>query len=362
MNSVRSESRTLLVMAGGTGGHIMPGLAVAAQMRERGWQVAWLGNPEKMEGRLVSAAGITLLPLHFAGLRGKGLVALLKLPFMLGKACLQARRAIRQCRPTVVLGMGGYVAVPGGLMARMANIPLVIHEQNAVAGTANKWLAKMAAFVLTGFPDVLPKGQMVGNPVRTELAGTPEPGVRYGARDGALRILVVGGSLGAQALNSVVPAAMALIAAEQRPQITHQAGEQHIASLQNAYKQVSVSAQCVAFIDDMVSAMMSADVIICRAGAMTVAEVAAVGVAALFVPLPHAIDDHQTANAAWLTSRNAAWAQPQSQFTAAWLAEWIQSRTRDQLMQTAVAARACARTQATQAIADICERASAGKT
>jgi UDP-N-acetylglucosamine--N-acetylmuramyl-(pentapeptide) pyrophosphoryl-undecaprenol N-acetylglucosamine transferase len=362
MNSVRSDSRTLLVMAGGTGGHIMPGLAVAAQMRARGWQVVWLGNPDKMEGRLVPAAAIPLLPLHFAGLRGKGPVALLKLPFMLGKACLQARRALRQCRPAVVLGMGGYVAVPGGLMARLANIPLVIHEQNAVAGTANRWLAKMAAFVLTGFPDVLPGGQMVGNPVRNELADTPEPGVRYGARDGALRVLVVGGSLGAQALNTVVPAAMALIAPGQRPQIMHQAGEQHIASLQDTYKQANVSAECLPFIDDMVTAMMSADLIICRAGAMTVAEVAAVGVAALFVPLPHAIDDHQTANAAWLTSRNAAWAQPQREFTAAWLAQWIQSRTRDQLMQTAVAARACARTQAAQTIADICERASAGKT
>ena len=362
MSRMQADSRTLLIMAGGTGGHIMPGLAVAEQMRERGWDIAWLGNPEKMEGRLVPAAGITLLPLHFAGLRGKGPLALLKLPLTLARACLQARRAIRQCRPAAVLGMGGYVAVPGGLMARMAGIPLVIHEQNAVAGTANKWLAKMAAFVLTGFPDVLPNGQMVGNPVRSELVGTPEPGARYGARDGALRILVVGGSLGAQALNTVVPAAMALIPQQQRPQLMHQAGEQHIASLQDAYKQAGVSAECLPFIDDMVSAMKSADLVICRAGAMTVAEVAAVGVAALFVPLPHAIDDHQTANAAWLTSRDAAWAQPQRELTAAWLAEWIQSRTRDQLMQTAVAARACARTQATQTIADICERASAGKT
>ena len=362
MNSNHAESRTLLVMAGGTGGHIMPGLAVAAQMRARGWRVVWLGNPDKMEGRLVPAADIPLLPLYFAGLRGKGLAALVKLPFMLGKACLQARRALRQCRPAVVLGMGGYVAVPGGMMARLSRIPLVIHEQNAVAGTANRWLAKMSAFVLTGFPDVLPGGQMVGNPVRSEMANTPQPGERYDARDGVLRILVVGGSLGAQALNTVVPAAMALLAPALRPHIVHQAGEQHIASLRDTYQQANVSAECQPFIDDMVTAMTSADLIICRAGAMTVAEVAAVGVAALFVPLPHAIDDHQTANAAWLTGRNAAWAQPQREFTAAWLADWIQRRTRDQLKQTAVAARACALTQAAQTIADMCERASAGTT
>lgn len=361
MSGAKQSSRTLLVMAGGTGGHIMPGLAVAAQMRERGWQVVWLGNPEKMEGRLVSAAGITLLPLRFAGLRGKGALALLKLPFLLAKACLQARTALRQSRPTVVLGMGGYVAVPGGMMAALGRIPLVIHEQNAVAGTANKWLAKISTFVLTGFPDVLPGGRMVGNPVRSELARTAEPAQRYGSRTGSLRILVVGGSLGAQALNTVVPAAMALIPQGQRAQIVHQAGEQHIAALREAYLQADVSAECVPFIDDMAAAMVSADLIICRAGAMTVAEVAAVGVAALFVPLPHAIDDHQTANAAWLTGRNAAWAQSQRDFTAAWLAGWLQSRTRDQLMQTAVAARACAVTQATQAIADICERAAQGQ-
>lgn len=361
MSKVQSSSRTLLVMAGGTGGHIMPGLAVAAQMRERGWQVVWLGNPEKMEGRLVPPAGISLLPLHFSGLRGKGAAALLKMPFLLIKACLQARQAIRQSRPAVVLGMGGYVAVPGGLMASLGRVPLVIHEQNAVAGTANKWLAKMAAFVLTGFPDVLPGGCMVGNPVRRELTQTAEPAERYGAREGRLRILIVGGSLGAQALNTVVPAAVALIPESQRPQIVHQAGEQHIAALQDAYLQAGVQAECVAFISDMATAMASADLIICRAGAMTVAEVAAVGVAALFVPLPHAIDDHQTANAAWLSNRQAAWTQPQRDLSADWLAQWIQSRTRNELMQTAVAARACAKTQATSTIADICERAAQGK-
>lgn len=354
-------SPCLMVMAGGTGGHIMPGLAVALEMRRRGWSVCWLGNPEKMEGRLVPAQDIALLPLHFAGLRGKGPVALLKLPVLLGKACLQARKALRQCRPDVVLGMGGYVAVPGGLMAAAGRIPLVIHEQNAVAGTANKWLAKMSAFVLTGFPDVLPKGRMVGNPVRRELAEAAAPLARYGARQGPLRILVVGGSLGAQALNTVVPAAIARLAPEQRPHIVHQAGEQHISSLRQAYAQAGVQAQCVPFIDDMAGAMSDADLVICRAGAMTVAEVAAVGVAALFVPLPHAIDDHQTANAAWLTRQDAAWAQPQRELTAPWLAEWIQGRTRDALAQTAIRARTCALTAATQTIADICERAAQGK-
>ncbi|MBK1781984.1 undecaprenyldiphospho-muramoylpentapeptide beta-N-acetylglucosaminyltransferase [Advenella sp. WQ 585] len=345
---------TLLVMAGGTGGHIMPGLAVAHEMEARGWQVVWLGDPSKMEGKLVPGHGFTLEPMAFSGVRGKGLAALVKLPFTLLQASFQAWLSLRKIKPSVVLGMGGYVAFPGGMMAALRGIPLVVHEQNAVAGTANKWLAKVATRVLTGFPGVLPKGKMVGNPVRKDLLATPSPAQRYASRTGRLSILVVGGSLGAHALNTVVPQALAGIAPEQRPHIVHQSGTQHLDTLERTYADLGVQAECVAFIADMAAAMSVADLLICRAGAMTVAEVAAVGVAALFIPLPHAIDDHQTANAAWLTREEAAWTKAQKELSAQWLASWLQEKTRHELQAVAEKARQCARTDATQVIADVC--------
>ncbi|MDY0271630.1 MAG: undecaprenyldiphospho-muramoylpentapeptide beta-N-acetylglucosaminyltransferase [Advenella sp.] len=345
---------TLLVMAGGTGGHIMPGLAVAHEMEARGWHIVWLGDPSKMEGKLVPGHGFTLVPMIFSGVRGKGLAALVKLPFTLLQASFQAWLSLRKIKPSVVLGMGGYVAFPGGMMAALRGIPLVVHEQNAVAGTANKWLAKVATRVLTGFPGVLSKGQMVGNPVRKDLLAAPSPAQRYTSRTGRLSILVVGGSLGAHALNTVVPQALAGIAPEQRPHIVHQSGTQHLEALEKNYADLGVQAECVAFIADMAAAMSAADLLICRAGAMTVAEVAAVGVAALFIPLPHAIDDHQTANAAWLTRENAAWSKAQKELSAQWLASWLQEKTRHELQAVAEKARQCARTDATQVIADVC--------
>ncbi len=347
-------SKKALIMAGGTGGHIMPGLAVAAELKQRGWQVQWLGNPEKMEGRLVPQHGIELLPMAFAGLRGKGLTSLVKLPVTMLTACLAARRAIKQAKPDMVLGMGGYVSFPGALMAKFAGIPVVVHEQNAVAGTANKSIAKFAAKVLTGFPNVLPNGQMVGNPVRQDLLRIESPELRYAQRQGPLRILVVGGSLGAMALNTLVPEALGLIPAEQRPIVVHQSGEQHLVALQQAYAQVGVEARCVAFIDDMATELSQADLIICRAGAMTVAEVAAVGVAALFVPLPTAIDDHQTANAGWLSKEKAALSYAQKDLKSAQLSEILQNFSREQLQAMAIKARQMAYTHATKDIADAC--------
>ena len=347
---------TLMIMAGGTGGHIMPGLAVAREMQTRGWSVVWLGHPERMEGRLVPAEGIRMVPLRFAGLRGKGVSALLKLPFTLSGACLQARRALRQERPDVVLGMGGYVAFPGGVMAALGRIPLVVHEQNAVGGTANRWLARLARKVLVGFPGALHGGLMVGNPVRADMMRAAPAAERYAARKGPLRLLVVGGSLGASVLNSVVPEALAAMPAGQRPRVVHQAGEQHIQALQQRYAELGVEADCRAFIDDMADAMSGADLLVCRAGAMTVAEVAAVGVAALFVPLPHAIDDHQTANARYLSDCNGGWLQPQSQFTAGWLSQWLAERTREELSGVAAHAHEHASLQATSHIADACEQ------
>lgn len=351
-----NHAPTLLVMAGGTGGHIMPGLAVAREMQSRGWNVVWLGDPERMEGRLVPSQGIQLLPLRFSGLRGKGVLALLKLPFTLSRALWQARQVLRAQAPDVVLGMGGYVAFPGGVMAKLAGIPLVIHEQNAVAGTANRWLARLASKVLVGFPGALPGAVMVGNPVRQEMLQLAPAAERYAQRPGPLRVLVVGGSLGASVLNRVVPKALGLLPLGQRPLVRHQAGEQHLAGLQSAYAEAGVTAECHAFIDDMAQALAWADVLVCRAGAMTVAEVAAVGVAALFVPLPHAIDDHQTANARYLSDCHGAWLCKQSDLTAEWLAGWLGELNRSQLSAAASHAREHAALHATQHIADACEQ------
>lgn len=351
-----NTSPTLLIMAGGTGGHIMPGLAVAHEMQARGWKVFWLGHPERMEGRLVPPQGFELVPLRFSGLRGKGLSTLLKLPFTLLRACAQARKSLAYVKPDVVLGMGGYVAFPGGLMAAMQRTPVVIHEQNAVAGTANRWLAKLASKVLVGFPGALPGAVMVGNPVRQALAGVAPSAQRYSGRQGPLRILVVGGSLGAAALNTVVPQALALLALEERPLVTHQAGQQHLEGLRDTYASLGVQATCHAFIDDMAGALSDADVVICRAGAMAVAEVAVVGVAALFVPLPHAIDDHQTANARYLSDCHGGWLQKQSELTPEWLAQWLRGLTRAQLAEVARHAHEHACLNATQQIADACEQ------
>lgn len=353
---------TILIMAGGTGGHIMPGLAVADVLRARGWRVLWLGNPDKMEGRLVPARGYDLVPMTFSGVRGRGPGALLRLPLTLARALAQAWSRLSQIKPDVVLGMGGYVAFPGGVAAALRGMPLVVHEQNAVAGTANRWLARMARRVLSGFPGVLPRGEMLGNPVRAALCNQPAPAQRYAGREGPLRLLVVGGSLGAQALNETLPRALALMPADRRPRVVHQAGEQHIESLARAYALAGVEAECRAFIDDMADAMAQADLMVCRAGAMTVAEVAAVGAAALFVPFPHAIDDHQTANARFLADAQAAWLQPQQALTPEWLAEWLSQRTRPELQAVAERARAHARPQAADDIADACEQAAGRKT
>lgn len=351
-----TRMRTVLIMAGGTGGHIMPGLAVAREMQQRGWRVVWMGHPERMEGRLVPAHNIPLQPLRFSGLRGKGALALLKLPLTLSAACLQAHRVLKDTAPDVVLGMGGYVAFPGGLMAKLAGIPLVIHEQNAIAGTANRWLAKLATKVLVGFPGALPGALMVGNPVRETMLNSSPVAERYAMRQGPLRVLVVGGSLGASALNSIMPQAVSHLPVQQRPELRHQSGEQHLPGLIAAYQAADVQADCYAFIDDMAGAMEWADVLICRAGAMTVAEVAAVGVAALFVPLPHAIDDHQTANARYLSDCQGAWIKKQSELTADDLAQWLGKLTRAELSATASHAREHAAMQATQLITDACEQ------
>jgi len=356
---MKTTAPSLLIAAGGTGGHIFPGLAVASVLTHRGWRVVWCGHPERMEGELVPKHGVELLPLRFAGLRGKGLATLVKLPFTLTCALMQAWRVLSRVRPDVVLGMGGYVAFPVGVMARLRRVPLVIHEQNSVAGLTNKVLARLATRVLTGFPGALKNGVAVGNPVSSSFTHLPQPHERMRARDGALRLLVLGGSLGAQALNDVVPKALALLSAQlpehARPEVRHQCGRGHVEATDAAYQRAGVAAFCTPFLETA-EALAWADVVVCRAGAMTVSEVATVGVAALFVPLPHAVDDHQRANAQWLTDADAAWLRPQADLTPEWLADWFSGLTREKFCEVAERARARAIPDAAQRIADVCEQ------
>ncbi|MEM5278064.1 undecaprenyldiphospho-muramoylpentapeptide beta-N-acetylglucosaminyltransferase [Cupriavidus taiwanensis] len=349
-----TQPRTLLVMAGGTGGHVFPGLAVAQALRAQGWNVVWLGNRTGMEATLVPKHDIPMEFIQFGGLRGKGLVTKFLLPLNLLRAFWQSLAALRRVRPSVVLGMGGYITFPAGMMASLLGRPLVLHEQNSIAGLANKVLARVADRVLCAFPDALPGSEWTGNPVREELAQLDNPEARYDRRDGPLRILVVGGSLGAAALNEVVPKAIALLPQPQRPVVTHQAGAKQIDTLRANYAAAQVAAQTLPFIDDMARAYADADLVICRAGAMTVSEVAAAGVAALFVPFPHAVDDHQTTNAQFLSSQGAALLVQQKDLTAEGLARTIASLTRPQLKDMARLARGLARPEATRRVAEVC--------
>jgi UDP-N-acetylglucosamine--N-acetylmuramyl-(pentapeptide) pyrophosphoryl-undecaprenol N-acetylglucosamine transferase len=345
--------RIILIMAGGTGGHIMPGLAVADHLKALGWQVVWMGNPDGMEAKLVPQRGYEVTWVRFAALRGKGIMRKLLLPFNLLRGFAQARREIKRIGPDVVLGLGGFITFPGGMMAALAGVPLVVHEQNSVAGLANRVLSLVADRILTGFPGVMKKGIWAGNPVRPEIAALPAPAERYADRTGPLRLLIVGGSLGAAALNEAVPKALALLPESERPNVVHQAGEKHMQALGQAYAQAGVRANLVAFIDDMAGAYAWADLVICRAGALTVAELAAAGVASVLVPFPSAVDDHQTGNARFLSSAGAAILLPQSELNPERLAA-LRQMSRGQLLQMAEKAHALARPDATAVVAQAC--------
>lgn len=351
-----SRQPCALVMAGGTGGHIFPGLAMAEALRARGWRVHWLGVPGSMEERLVPPRGFPFEPVEFGGVRGKGFKTLLALPLRLARALAQARRVIRRVQPDVVLGLGGYITVPGGLAARLAGVPILLHEQNSIAGMSNRWLAKLAERSFSAYPDALSGGEWVGNPLRAEFLSQPEPAERFAGRSGVLRLLVVGGSLGAQALNSVVPRALALIPFEQRPVVTHQGGEKQIDALRAAYAEAGVQATLTPFIRDTAQAFADADLVIARAGASTVTELAAVGVAAAFVPFPHAVDDHQTHNARFLVDAGAGWLLPQAELTPERLAALLQCLDRAELQTRAAKARALRQTGAVDAMVAACER------
>ncbi|MDP1653051.1 MAG: undecaprenyldiphospho-muramoylpentapeptide beta-N-acetylglucosaminyltransferase [Rhodocyclaceae bacterium] len=350
-------SKTIVIMAGGTGGHIMPGLAVADRLRDAGWKVIWMGNPDGMEARLVPARKYEMAWVRFGALRGKGLLRKLLLPFNLLRGFWQSWQQFSRIRPNVVLGLGGFISFPGGMMAALRGIPLVLHEQNSIAGLANKVLAGVADRVLTGFPDVLKKGQWIGNPVRHEIAVLPAPSFHYNERSGRLHVLVLGGSLGAQALNEAVPQALALLPEEERPEIVHQSGEKHLEALRAAYAAAGTKAHAVAFIEDMAGAYAWADLVICRAGALTIAELACAGVASILVPFPHAVDDHQTSNARFLASAGAAILLPQGELTAEKLA-LIRDLSRPQLLEMAEKARALAMPDATATVAQICTEVS----
>jgi UDP-N-acetylglucosamine--N-acetylmuramyl-(pentapeptide) pyrophosphoryl-undecaprenol N-acetylglucosamine transferase len=347
-------TRTLMVMAGGTGGHVMPGLAVAEQMRMRQWSVVWLGHPAGIEAGLVARAGIPFEPVRFSGLRGKGILQKVLLPLNLLRAFAQSLIALRRTRPSVVLGMGGYVAFPGAMMASLLGVPVVIHEQNAVAGLTNRVLARLADRVLEAFPGSLPAAHWVGNPLRRTIAEIAPPARRYAERSGPLNVLIVGGSLGAQVFNERVPEALALLPADRRPRITHQTGRGRADEVRARYALAGIDAKVVEFLDDMAQAYADADLVIASSGAMTVAEIAAAGVASILVPYPHAVDDHQRANARYLADRGAARLLDQSALDARTLADVLANETRETACAMAELARAAAQTDAASEVARIC--------
>ena len=347
-----AELKRMIIMAGGTGGHVFPALAVAKELNAQGVEVHWLGTRKGIENDLVPKAGFELHYVDIAGVRGKGLLGKLLAPLRILKAVYQARKIVKKIQPQAALGFGGYATGPGGVAAKLCGVPLLIHEQNAVAGLTNKLLAPLSQVVMQAFPNALPKALTVGNPVRAEVANLPAPQQRYGDKidkKTPLNILVVGGSLGAQALNKAVYEAMQLLPEHERPVLCHQVGKQNFSELKSAYQQAGIKAEVVPFIDDMAAAYQQADLVLCRAGALTVSEIAAAGCAALFVPFPFAVDDHQTANAQFLVKQQAALLQPQQQLSAAYLAQTWQyyAQHREKLLHMATQAHALAQTQAT---------------
>jgi UDP-N-acetylglucosamine--N-acetylmuramyl-(pentapeptide) pyrophosphoryl-undecaprenol N-acetylglucosamine transferase len=353
------SGRPILVMAGGTGGHVYPALAVAQALQRESRDIVWLGTHRGLESRVVPAAGINMEWISVRGLRRKGLTAMFIAPFQLCWALIQSLMVIARRRPAAVLGMGGFVSGPGGVAAWLTRRPLVIHEQNAAAGLTNRLLARLARVVLQAFPGSFNsrvRAETVGNPVREDIAAVASPGARYADRDGPLRLLVLGGSQGALALNRTVPAALALLPSDIRPVVRHQCGETTIDKARDAYAGSDIDVDLVPFIEDMASAYAWADLVVCRAGALTVAELCAVGLPAVFVPYPSAVDDHQTANAKPMTEAGAATIIQESDLSdeslAAVLCNWL--RSRDELRARAENARALAKPQALARITELC--------
>lgn len=361
------SGRTVLIMAGGTGGHVFPALAAARVLRERGFEPVWLGTQRGLEARLVPPHQIPMEWISFSGVRGKGAMTLLAAPFKLAYAVFQSLQVMRRRQPSVVLGAGGFVSGPGGIAAWLTRRPLVIHEQNAVAGMTNRMLAHLATKVLEAFPGAFPgsvkASASVGNPVRREITAIAPPQQRYTERTGPLRVLVIGGSQGAAKLNASVPAALAMMNVASRPDVLHQSGERHLAQAQALYEQAGVAGEVRAFIDDMAAAYSWADLIVCRSGALTVSEIAAAGLPALFVPFGAAVDDHQTRNARFLVDAGASVLIPEPELTAQRMAAELQKLLgtgRSGLAEMAVKARQLAITDADVRLADACIAAAGG--
>jgi UDP-N-acetylglucosamine--N-acetylmuramyl-(pentapeptide) pyrophosphoryl-undecaprenol N-acetylglucosamine transferase len=334
-------------------------LAVAEALREAGWRVHWLGAPDSMESELVPPRGFAFESVAFGGVRGKGFKTLAVLPFMLLRAFWQSWQVVRRVKPDVVLGLGGYITFPGGMMASLYGKPVVLHEQNSVAGMANKVLAQVADRVFTAFPGVFKQGLWVGNPLRRAFTEQAAPAERFAGRTGPLRVLVVGGSLGAKALNDTVPQALALLPLAERPLVVHQSGAKQIDAVRANYQAAQVQAELTPFIDDTATAFAQADVVICRAGASTVTELAAVGVAAVLVPFPFAVDDHQTTNAKFLVAQGGGWLMPQTDMSAQSLAELLAGMTRERLLACAEKAHEQKKTNATREVVMACEELAA---
>lgn len=353
------SAKRVLIMAGGTGGHVFPALAVAEELRERSIDVTWLGTRRGIEADLVPGADFPIRFIDVVGLRGKsGVVGKLKAPFGLLKALWQALGAVRSVGPQCVLGFGGFASGPGGLAARLLGKPLVIHEQNAIAGTTNRILQKLATRVLEAFPNALAKGEHCGNPVRREISALEAPQTRLSlAEEQRPRLLVLGGSLGALAINQVLPEALALLAENKRPSVVHQCGQKHIEVTRKAYEDAGVTAEVVAFVDDMAAAYGAADFVICRAGALTISELTAAGLGSVLIPYPHAIDDHQSENARWLVDNNAAVMMQQKDLNPEALTTLLEEllANKQRMVAMAVAARALALPDAVNTVADVCE-------
>ncbi|OAI49343.1 UDP-N-acetylglucosamine--N-acetylmuramyl-(pentapeptide) pyrophosphoryl-undecaprenol N-acetylglucosamine transferase [Gammaproteobacteria bacterium SCGC AG-212-F23] len=352
--------KRVLMMAGGTGGHVFPGLAVAHKFREQNIEVYWLGTKNGLEAKVVPAAGFPIEFISIAGVRGKGLRGLLLAPFRLFFAVIQSWKIIRRLQPDVVIGMGGFVSGPGGLASRLLNKKLVIHEQNAKAGLTNRYLAWFAARVLQGFPETFKSSKKIittGNPVRAEIAAIPAPEQRMSVPQKSLRLLVLGGSLGAQAINECVPKVLSQMCVEDRPQVLHQTGEKHFAETKKIYEALHLEATVVPFIQDMATAYANADMVLCRAGALTIAELCAAGVGAILIPFPHAVDDHQTINAAYMVKEGAAILLLQSAMTVTTLSQALQKLIASR-QTMAVAAYKLRKTDATDTVVKICKEIS----
>jgi UDP-N-acetylglucosamine--N-acetylmuramyl-(pentapeptide) pyrophosphoryl-undecaprenol N-acetylglucosamine transferase len=353
-----AKLKKILIMAGGTGGHVFPGLAVANRMREAGVEVHWLGTAEKLEAQVVPEAGF---PIHFisiTGVRGKGIKDLLLAPFKLTAAVYQAIKIIRKIKPDIVLGMGGFASGPGGIASWLLRTPVVIHEQNARAGMTNTWLAYVAKKVLEGFPGTFHKNVItIGNPVRKEMINLPSPAERFEKNNQPLQLLVLGGSLGAKALNELLPQALATLPETERPFVLHQTGEKHINDTKAAYQKAGVNAEIVPFIKEMDRAYASANLVLCRAGALTIAELCAVGLGAILVPFPHAVDDHQTANGNFMVENGAAILIQQKELTLEKLAKLLKEFyfSREKCIAMAEAAYQLRRVDATDKVLTICQ-------